>query len=104
MDKPAASLDAAEEQRVREERAQRYGDFYLGHLNLGRLWRGILSNHLKMDLPEIPAHVVLLMMCASKLNRAAGESAGEPDNDNYADLRVYAQLAAEAKERKEEEQ
>lgn len=87
------------EAKIREERGATYGDATLGHHNLGLCWTGILQNHFKTELPwPIPADVVLLMMAALKLNRAAIDRGGE---DHYADGRIYIELAAEAAEKTE---
>ena len=63
-----------EEKKVQIARASRYGDHRFVHANLGLMWTGILQSYYSIELSEpIPAHVVLLMMTASKLNRACAE-------------------------------
>lgn len=84
------------DEQVLAERAKQYGDATLSHKNLGLEWTGILQNHFRIELPHpIPAHVVLLMMAASKMNRAATPTPGQPDD--YADGRIYFSLAEQAR-------
>ena len=103
----AAELEARdtspeEEDRVRSNRAQKYGPATFAHRNLGLIWTGILQNHFGCSLPHpIPPDVVLLMLGGNKINRAVLESSGRPDD--YLDLRIYAQLAMEAREGKNDE-
>lgn len=80
--------------RVLKERAEQYGDATTGHENLGLAWTGLLQNHygIQLDHP-IPADVVLLMMAASKANRAARGL--KLLDDNYDDGANYFDLAGE---------
>ena len=80
---------------VQRKRSKQYGDATAGHRNLGLEWTGILQNHYGITLDHpIPSHVVLLMMAASKINRAATPTPGQPDD--YVDARIYLNLAREA--------
>ena len=83
------------EDRTMQERTAQYGPATFGHANLGLYWTGILQNHFGIELDHpIPAHVVLLMMAASKINRAATPTPGQ--EDDYIDGKNYLQLAEEA--------
>lgn len=89
------------EQEIQKEREKRYGGkTTFNHENLGIIWTGILQNYFRIKLPAIiPAHIVLLMFSASKINRAVSE-VGIPDNDNYDDGKIYLELAKNAKKEK----
>ena len=83
-------------EEVRAGRTAQYGDATVGHRNLGLLWTGLLQNHFQIRLPHaIPPDVVLPMMAASKANRAATPTPGQPDD--YEDGAIYFELAGEAK-------
>lgn len=89
----------ATEKQIRRNRSRQYGDSTAGHRNLGLAWTGLLQNYYGIELPRpIPARIVLLMMAASKANRAAVPRAGQ--EDDYQDGRIYLELAEEA-QRKE---
>jgi len=82
--------------QIHAERGARYGEGTQAHTNLGLIWTGILQNHFLMTLPApIPADVVLLMMAANKLNRAACPT--PLHGDNYDDGVIYVEMAREAK-------
>ena len=86
-----------EDQKIFDVRQARYGTFIEAHENLGLEWTGIIQNYFRIKLPRpIPSHVVLLMMVASKVNRAAAEEL-LPDQDNYIDAKIYAVMAQEAR-------
>lgn len=86
-----------EDRRTFKTRQERYGTFIQAHKNLGLLWTGLLQNHFRIKLPgPIPSHVVLLMMTASKLNRAVAEEL-LPDEDNYVDAKIYTAMAQKAR-------
>lgn len=81
---------------IHAERGNSFGDGTEGHTNLGLEWTGIIQNHYKMRLPyPIPPDVVLLMMAASKINRAACPTPIR--DDNYDDGAIYIEMAREAK-------
>jgi len=87
-----------EERKIFEQRQKRYGNFVDAHENLGLIWTGLIQNYFQIKLPEpIPSHLVLLMMAASKLNRAVAEK-DLIDSDNYDDAKIYAEMAKKAKE------
>jgi len=84
-------------QKIFDARQARYGTFIKAHENLGLEWTGIIQNHFRIKLPRpIPSHVVLLMMVASKLNRAVAEEL-LPDQDNYIDAKIYTAMAQKAR-------
>lgn len=92
-----------EEQKIFEQRQKRYGHFIDAHENLGLVWTGLIQNYFRIKLSEpIPSHLVLLMMAASKLNRAVAEK-DLPDSDNYNDNKIYIEMAKQAKENYEEQ-
>ncbi len=82
-------------QRVYGSRQKRYG---LGpiwqHGNLGEVWHAMLQNHWNMELPPLPAHMVLLMMAANKNQRMALDTGFH--EDNYIDYEIYTKLAQHA--------
>lgn len=87
-----------QEQKVFDERQKRYGTFIQAHANLGLLWTALIQNHFRIKLPgHIPSHIVLLMMVASKLNRAAAEKGVLVDEENYDDGKIYLEMAKNAK-------
>jgi len=99
--KPSRPARKELEAAVRADRERQYGDATTGHTNLGLAWTGLLQNHygIVLDHP-LPAHLVLLMMSASKANRAArGLMHIE---DNYVDGAIYFNLAGEAALKAEE--
>lgn len=85
---------------VQKRAEEEYGDATFGHTNLGLEWTGILQNHyqIRFDHP-IPPHIVLLMMAASKINRAAVPFRGQGEDD-YIDGISYIDLAKIAEKRK----
>ena len=86
------------EQHVFETRQARYGTFIQAHANLGLLWTGLIQNHFRIKLPaSLPSHLVLLMMVASKLNRAVAEKGLLVDEENYDDGKIYLEMAKNAK-------
>ena len=88
-----------EEDLVQKIRQERYGSTAtVNHRNLGLLWTGIIQSYFEIELSHpIPSHVVLLMMSASKINRAASERGPLVDDDNYVDGKIYMELAKLAK-------
>ena len=87
------------DQAIFDNRDEKYGPFIPMHRNLGLIWAGIIQNHFNIELPgSLPAHLVLLMLAASKINRASLEKITD-DDDSFADARIYMQLAKEAKEK-----
>lgn len=83
--------------KVLEERTASYGDSTDGHENLGVLWSALIrQRYPHLDLPPLPAELVLLMMAANKLNRAALTGIRE---DDHVDGANYFALAYEAKRR-----
>lgn len=87
-----------QEQKVFVSRQKRYGTFVQAHKNLGLLWTGLIQNYFGIELSEpIPSHLVLLMMVASKLNRAAAEKGLLVDEENYDDGKIYLEMAKNAK-------
>lgn len=86
------------EQQIFDERQKRYGHFIEAHNNLGLIWTGLIQNYFRIKLSEpIPAHLVLLLMAASKLNRAVAEEDHLLDFDNYDDNKIYIEMARKAR-------
>jgi len=86
------------EKAIQKIRTKRYGqDFTRNHQNLGLIWTGILQSYYEIQFPEMmPSHVVLLMMAASKINRASTEKGKLLDEENYDDGKIYLELAKSA--------
>ena len=91
----------ANEKAIHDERNRVYGDAKPGHDNIGLLWTGLLQRHYNIELDHpIPADMVLLMLAATKLARAAGANVFH--DDNYIDGKVYFELARDSAKRKVE--
>ena len=90
-------LPSAEERHrlIREHRDDRYGDANFNHRAIAHCWQGILENYFGRALPEIPPHLVMLMMAAQKLCRCALVN-DAVHVDSYDDAVIYTQLAFEA--------
>lgn len=87
-----------EQQEIFKARQKRYGTFIQAHANLGLLWTALIQNYFRIKLPTpIPSHLVLLMMVASKLNRAVAEQGVLLNDDNYTDSEIYLEMAKNAK-------
>ena len=85
--------DARTEELI-EDRGSVYGlDPLPGFRTTGRIWSALISDALGIDLPDIPPHVVGLMMTGLKLSRAARPTE-KRDRDSYEDGVVYLNLAA----------
>lgn len=83
-------------------RNKKYGPFTPMHRNLGLIWTGIIQNHFNIELPTpLPAYLVLLMLAASKINRAALKKIVDED-DSFVDGRIYMELAKAAKQKESE--
>lgn len=74
------------------DRNQKYGHFYVSHKNAGRIWAAMLSHHLGQPVPDLPPHLVALMMASFKLLRASFPG-GKEHEDNYLDARGYSAIA-----------
>lgn len=86
---------AIEEVRaILEDRGRDYGPVRFGAEQTGRVWAAIISEQLQTEIPDIPPHVVLLMMAAMKINRAVRPF--RQKQDNYTDGIAYVQLAEDA--------
>ena len=83
-----------ETQKVREQRDKAYGDYHFGFTNLGRSWAAMLSEHLRVIIPDIPAHVVTLMVAEMKMHRASRP--WRRDFDDFVDLKNYVDFAADS--------
>lgn len=79
---------------IRKQREAVYGEFEHGHTQLGRLWASMLSNHLGVDVPDLPPSLVLVMLAGLKLNRL-GTPSGRKHHDNYLDAKAYLQMSEE---------
>jgi hypothetical protein len=86
-----AAIDLVNE--MIKDRGKDYGNPYEGGAALGKIWAGILSDHLQTDIPDLPPHVVYLMMTGVKLSRAARPFTHK--QDNYIDGIAYIHLAEE---------
>jgi hypothetical protein len=80
------------------DRQRVYGDTYSNHANAGLLFRGILQHHFGINIPEIPPHVVALLVASLKLLRASSPG-GEVHQDNYDDGINYLRIARQCAER-----
>lgn len=88
------------EQKIFEERSKQFLDATFGNEQTGLAWTGIIQNYFRLSLPEpIPSHVVLLMLAAHKICRAALPT--PIHHDSYDDAKVYVELAREAHPKKE---
>lgn len=67
-----------------------YGHPKVDHDALGRTWAAILSKHLRAQVPDLPAHVVSMMMVACKVIREVGVHS----HDNLVDIAGYAYCAS----------
>lgn len=74
---------------VNGPRRETYQHPYDDHTALGRVWAGILSKHLRQDVPDLPAHVVSMMMVGVKVIREVGIHG----RDNLVDVAGYAYCA-----------
>lgn len=83
---------------VRSERGKMYergpGQHAHGFRQVGRAWSAVLSQWFGFDVPDIPPHIVGLMMVALKTVRAS-TPIQKRDDDSYVDAHVYADLAYE---------
>ena len=64
-----------------------------GAKQLGRMWAALLSESMLVEVPDIPPHIVLLMMAQLKVSRAARPYSFK--QDNYIDGIAYFDLAEE---------
>jgi hypothetical protein len=79
---------------TKAERSRDYGDPKINQHATGLAFRAILSNCWQMKLPEIPDHVVPLLMNALKGVRAAYEGNEDTDPcDTYHDMHGYTNMA-----------
>lgn len=89
------------ERQVQKTRQKRYkGTTTFNHKNLGMIWTALLRSYYgHEDMPILSPQMVLLMMAASKLNRAAREDEKKPlvDQDNFIDAKIYIELARQAR-------
>lgn len=74
---------------VNGPRRETYQHPYDDHSALGRVWAGILSKHLKVEIVDLPAHVVSMMMVGVKVIREVGVH----HRDNLVDIGGYAYCA-----------
>ncbi|TAL05244.1 MAG: hypothetical protein EPO00_13320 [Chloroflexota bacterium] len=74
---------------VNGPRRETYQHPYDDHTAVGLAWAGILSKHLRMPVPPIPAHIVSMMMVSVKVMREAGVH----QRDNLTDIAGYAYCA-----------
>lgn len=75
------------------ERTPYLGAPAFGHTSLGRTWAALLRDHLQVEVPALPGHVVALMMVALKLHRAVRPFPIR--EDDYVDGHVYLDFAHE---------
>lgn len=68
------------------DRNDDYGPPLVDLGNIGRSWAATLSNHLGQEIPDIPAHVVALLMIQLKCIRYAHR----PKHDSLVDMVGYA--------------
>lgn len=71
---------------ISTDRAEQYGDAHDTHARIGRAWASIL------DIPDIPAHTVALMMVGLKSIRATKNPGYQ---DSWIDIAGYAALGGE---------
>lgn len=80
---------------VLEDRMAIYGPPSDMSIQVAAHWTAILRAHFpRLDLPEIPPHLVGLMMAALKIHRASAPYL-KGDADSYVDLHNYAEIARE---------
>lgn len=79
---------------VRKERGAGYGDPVACHRNIGLAWKALLQDWWQKELPDIPPHIVDLMMVQLKVLRAAKPLGHRADD--YVDARNYLDFAEEA--------
>lgn len=80
---------------IQHERAGSLGNIDSGATALGRAWGAVLSEHLGRPIPDLPPHVVNLMMVALKTLRAARDVNGVFRFDDYVDGCNYLSFACE---------
>jgi hypothetical protein len=68
-----------------KERASDYGPPEFHHMQSGRVWASLLSQHYKIHLADIPPHVVQMMMVAEKTVRECNKR----KRDNLVDAVGY---------------
>ena len=78
-------------EKVAQERWEEHGDPTVGHTQLGQIWAGMLGSYLGTRIPDLPPHLVELMMVAQKVHRAARRGPRNPDD--YEDARAYLGFA-----------
>lgn len=85
-----------EARAVRADREKLYGETTRRNLEaIGLVWSGMLRQHLNMDIPPLPAHMVSLMHTVVKNLRAVTHNAKHHD-DNYTDALNYTRFAHES--------
>lgn len=81
--------------KIRKERASRYGKFPSNMDALGKMWTAILEHHYRIKFSyQIPTHILALMQAQIKICRAANPSPHH--QDNYDDAINYLKLAEES--------
>jgi hypothetical protein len=80
-----ASMASPSDEEILIERGKIYGDPQLSHANIGKVWSGILGNHMDREIPPIPPEIVAQMMVGLKMVRSARVFHA----DNYVDARNY---------------
>ena len=80
-------------EKIREERAGKYGDFETNHTNIANAWHAILCSYYQQQLPPLPPHVACLMFSAFKHIRATIPMTHQ--EDDYDDATNYMNFARE---------
>lgn len=82
-----------DDKQIRQDREAVYGSHHINMDAAGLILTGLLEHHYQIKLPHpVPGHVVSLYMACAKAARATGPGYTE---DNYNDMRIYAQMAQE---------
>ena len=78
---------------IESQRHAVHGSFTMGHTLLGRTWAALLSEHLQVEVQDLPPHVVELLLTALKLHRASRPF--RRSEDDYLDGLNYLRFAAQ---------
>lgn len=78
-------------EEILRDRGAKYGPNPFNQATIGRAWSAILMSWLQKELPDVPPHVVALMMAELKIQRWA--TPFEYSEDNLSDGQNYLEIA-----------
>lgn len=84
-------IDVQKARRIREQREALYGNIHENHIHTGILLAAFLGSRLKEPIERLPGHVVALLNCVLKIERAMRPTAFH--EDNYIDAFNYLEAA-----------